>query len=163
MNEELYSDLALEQTASSKFGLKLEIDHVIAREIPVGRSARASVFLTTKKQLYALVDGETNLLLADIKKIINRMGLKAELYLPPKGQPTYFDDVALEKFTEVFPYRHNPTTEDLIYYRTLAPYKPALVQIMEVKNGEIYQYDTDSHGGWRPVAKFAYRRILTSR
>jgi hypothetical protein len=34
--------------------------------------------------------------------------------------------------------------------------------ISEVKNGEIYQYDADARGGWRPHAKFAYRRIKTS-
>lgn len=51
---------------------------------------------------------------------------------------------------------------DIIFYRTLAPYNPALVLISEVKNGEIYKYDSDTSGSWRVAAKFAYRRIKTS-
>lgn len=35
--------------------------------------------------------------------------------------------------------------DDIIYYRTLDPYNPALVLISEVKNGEIYQFDTGSN------------------
>ena len=162
MEHEIYDDVAIERTAKDKFGLVLDIDHVIVRGIPVSHVATATLFLTTKKQLYAYVDGQTRLYLADVKKIISRMGLTAELYLPPKGQPQYFDVIAAEKFKSVFPGRSNPSEQDLLYYRTLAPYQPALVQILEVKDGVVYQYDTDSHDGWRPAAKFAYRRIRTS-
>ena len=63
---------------------------------------------------------------------------------------------------EVFPGRHVITDEDIIFYKTLAPYNPALVMISEVKNGEIYQFDADARDGWRVGAKFAYRRIRTS-
>ena len=48
---------------------------------------------------------------------------------------------------------------DLLYYRTLAPYNPALGIIYEVKNGEIYQFDPDARGGWRVGARFRYKRI----
>lgn len=89
------------------------------------------------------------------------MGLAAELYLPPKGQPHYFDDIGRAKFAQVFPGRSNPGPADLQYYRTLAPYNPALVQIAEVKTGEIKQFDTDAKGQWRTATKFAYRRIKT--
>jgi hypothetical protein len=34
--------------------------------------------------------------------------------------------------------------------------------ISEVKDGHVYQYDSDTRGGWRVAAKFAYRRIKTS-
>src|SRR5690606_32244647 len=104
----------------------------------------------------------SKLLLGDVKKIVSRMGLKAELYLPPKGQPDYFDYVGEQKFKEVFPSRTHINKDDLIFYRTLTPYNPALVQIQEIKNGEILKYDTDSASGWRVAAKFAYRRIKTS-
>ena len=87
------------------------------------------------------------------------MGLVAELYLPPKGQPAYFDDIGRDKFKRCFPGRSNPADSDLIYYRTLAPYNPALVQISEVKNGEVKQFDTDAKTNWRVATKFAYRRI----
>ena len=67
------------------------------------------------------------------------MGMRAELFLPPKGQPRYFEDIGKRKFREVFPGRRHVTDEDLHFYKTLAPYNPALVLISEVENGEIYQ------------------------
>ena len=82
--------------------------------------------------------------------------------MPPKGQPNYFDEIGKQKFRAVFPGRHNPSLDDIRYYRTLAPYNPALIQIHEVKNGEVYQFDTDASGNWRVGARFAYRRIKTS-
>ena len=62
----------------------------------------------------------------------------------------------------VFPGKSVITANDLVYYRTLAPYNPALVQVQEVLTGEIKQFDTDAAGDWRVAAKFAYRRIKTS-
>lgn len=162
MNPEIYDDMALEQNIKTHFGLPANVQQVIARAIPVSRTARASVFLTEKKELMVYIDAQARLTLGDVKKFISRMGLSSELYLPPKSQPTYFDDVAKSKFKATFPGRNNPSDTDLIYYRTLAPYQPALVQIHAVKNGEIYQFDTDSNSGWRLATKFAYRRIRTS-
>lgn len=162
MNESVYDDMALEQIAKTRFGMTIDIDHVIVRNIPVSRVATATLLLTTKKQLILYVTGTSKLLLGDVKKIVSRMGLTAELYLPPKGQPHYFDDIGREKFKKVFPGRSNPTSSDLQYYRTLAPYNPALVQISEIRTGEIKQFDTDAKGEWRVVSRFAYRRIKTS-
>ncbi len=162
MNGEIYDDMAIEQSAKQLFGMTLEIDQVIVRHVPVSRTVTATVFLTTKKQLYAYIDGQSRLTLGDVRKIITRMGMVAEFFVPPKGQPQYFDTIAREKFRAVFPARSHPSTDDLRYYQTLAPYQPALVQILEIKNGEIYQFDTDSRSDWRVSAKFAYRRIKTS-
>lgn len=162
MSEEIYDDIALEQTAKERFGLSIDIDKVIVRGVSVSHTAEATVFLTTKKQLFVYIKAHSKQQLGDVKKIVTRMGLKAELYLPPKGEPTYFDDIGRNKFREVFPGRGHITSQDLIFYRTLAPYNPALVQIHEVVNGEIKQFDTDSSSGWRVAARFAYRRIKTS-
>ena len=162
MTDEIYDDMALERIAKDRFGLDMTISQVIVRNVEVSRTGTATVFLTTKKQLIVFVQGHSKLLLGDVKKIITRMGLKAELYFPPKGQPDYFDAVGREKFREVFPGRGHISDEDIIFYRTLTPYNPALVLISEVKQGEIYQYDSDARGDWRVAAKFAYRRIKTS-
>lgn len=162
MREEIYDDMAIERTAKSRFGVDIEIGQIIARDISVSRTAAATVFLTKKKQLMVYIHADSRLLLSDMKKMVARMGFKAELYFPPKGQPDYFDVVGREKFREVFPGRDHISNDDLIFYRTLAPYNPALVLISEVKNGEIYKYDSDAHGSWRLAAKFAYRRIKTS-
>lgn len=162
MTDEIYDDLAIERIAKERFGLDVDIRQVILREADVSRTATATVFLTTKKQLFVYVSGHSKLLLGDVKKIVSRMGLKAELYFPPKGQPEYFDMIGRERFRSVFPGRGHISDEDIIFYRTLAPYNPGLVLISEVKNGEIYQYDSDARGGWRVAARFAYRRIKTS-
>jgi len=162
MRDEIYDDMALERICKERFGVDAEISQVILRGVDVSRSASATVFLTKKKQLMVFVDGHSRLLLGDVKKIVARMGLKAELFFPPKGQPDYFDAIGREKFREVFPGRGHISDEDIIFYRTLAPYNPGLVLISEVKNGEIYKYDSDANNNWRLAAKFAYRRIKTS-
>lgn len=162
MNDQMYDDVALEREIKERFGVPLEVESVIARRMPVGRSLEATLFLTTKKQLYFFVDGQAPLLFSDVKKIVSRAGLVSEQYLPPKGRPNYFDEVGTAKFQEIFPGRKTVNAEDIAFYRTLAPYSPALVAIREVKNGVIYQFDSDARGGWRPSVKFSYRRILTS-
>jgi len=162
MNEQVYDDFALEKIAKAQFGTDIDIDAVIVRRIAVSRTAEATLFLTKKKQLFLYVTSQSKLLLADVQKVVSHMGLKAELYLPPKGRPHYFDEVGTQKFREIFPGRSNISTTDIAFYRTLTPYSPALILINEVKNGQIFQYDSDSTGSWRPAAKFTYRRIKTS-
>lgn len=163
MNPEIFDDIAIEKIAGSQFGIALDIENVIARQIPVGASATATVFLTRKKQLYAYITAKSSkMVLADVRKLVARMGLKPAIFIPPKGRPNYFDEVGREHFKMVFPGRTHITSDDLTYYRTLAPYNPALVQIAEVPDGWIRQYDSDARGSWRPSVKFAYRRISTS-
>lgn len=162
MTDEIYDDLALERIAKERFGLDIDIGQVILRNADVSRTAGATVFLSSKKQLFVYVSGRSRLTLGDMRKIVVRMGLRPELFLPPVGNPDYFDVIARDKFKQVFPGRSHINDEELRYYRTLAPYNPALVLISEVKNGEIYRYDSDSKSGWRLAARFAYRRIRTS-
>lgn len=162
MNGAVLDDIRLEQIAKEHFGLNIEISKVILREVPTSRTSEATVFLTKKKQLLVFISGRSRLLLSDVKKMVTRMGLKAELYFPPKNHKDYFNDIGREKFREVFPGRGDVKDEDIIFYRTLAPYNPALVLIEEVKNGEIFGYDSDARSDWRVAAKFAYRRIKTS-
>lgn len=162
MIQATYDDVALERLVKDRFGLDVDIDAVILRRADVSRTATATVFLTKKKQLLTYFDANSPMLLADVKKLVTRMGMRAELFFPPKGQPHYFDDIATDKFRAVFPGLKIVSSDDLTYYRTLAPYNPALVLISEVKNGEIYQFDPDARGEWRVGARFHYRRIRTS-
>ncbi len=162
MNDSIYDDIAIEKNAKEQFGVRFEIDKVIARALPVSHTATATVILTTKKQLFVYITARSKQTLGDVKKIVTRMGLKPELFVPPKDTVDYFDEIGRARFKEVFPARRNPSAEDIIFYRTLAPYNPALVQIHEVIDGEIKQFDTDVSSGWRVAAKFTYRRIKTS-
>jgi len=162
MTNEIYDDVALERVIADKFGVHTEVESVIARRIPLGSAAHATLFLSNKKQLYCYIDGPARLVLGDINKLAARIGIKPELLFPPKGQAHYFDEIGLEKFKQVFPGRKDVSPRDLIFYRTLAPYCPALILVSEVKGGVIYCADSDAATGWRPAAKFAYRRIKTS-
>jgi len=162
MNDQVYDDFALEKNMKAQFGVSAEVDSVIARRFPVSRTAEATLFLTKKKQLFLYVTSQSKLLLSDVQKIVSRVGLKAELYMPPKGRPNYFDEVGTAKFREIFPGRSSISQEDIGFYRTLTPYSPALILISEVKTGIISQYDSDSSGEWRQKTKFTYRRIKTS-
>lgn len=162
MNNEIYDDLAIEREIQERFGVHADIAQVIARGLPVSRTATATVFLTGKKQLYAYIKGQSKLTLGDVTKAVKRMGLVAELYLPPKNQPEYFESLAVERMRRVFPGRRDFSEEDLRFYRTLAPYNPALLVVHEIVGGQINQYDSDASGDWRPAVKFAYRRIKTS-
>lgn len=162
MNNEIYDDFAIEKIAKDKFGLKVDIKQVISRSLAVSHTSEATVFLTTKNQLFVLISGEAHLLLRDIQKIVIRMGLKAELYLPPKGEPDYFDSIGREKFKAIFPGKKIISSQDIVFYRTLTPYNPALVQVTEVRDGVIRQFDNDSPTKWRAATEFTYRRIRTS-
>jgi len=161
-NKMMYDELALERSIKEQFGVDGDMNHIIVYRVPVSPIADATLFLTSKKQLFLFISGQSKLLFGDIKKIISRMGLRAETYFPPKGRPDYFNQVGRTKFYDVFPGRKNISDQELIYYRTLAPYNPALVLIDEIKDGHVYQYDSDSTTGWRVATRFAYRRMKTS-
>ena len=162
MNDQLYEDVALEREIRTQFGVHGDIDSVVARRFPVGRSLEATLYLTPKKHLMLYIHAEAPLILSDVRKIVSRAGLQAEIYYPPKGRPQYFEEIGMQKFNEVFPGRKAVSDHDIAFYKTLAPYSPALVMIREVKNGTIYQFDSDARGSWRPHSKFSYRRITTS-
>ena len=158
----MYDELALERIVKDRFGVEAEVRQLIVLKVPVSRTSNASLFLTDKKQLYLFITAQSKLVLGDVVKIVSRMGLKADVFIPPKGRPGYFNEVATEKYQDVFPGRKNNGDEDLRFYRSLAPYNPALVLISEIKDGHVYQFDSDSNTNWRVSAKFTYRRIKTS-
>lgn len=163
MNDAIYDDIALEELVKEHFGKQIDIKQVVARDIPTSHTTKASVFLTDKNQLYTLIAGRAPLTLGDVRKMIKRMGLVAEAYLPPRHDPHYFDKIAEAKFKETFPGRAlTDNDQDLMFYRLLVPYNPALVLINEVSDGVIRQFDASDSTNWRLAAKLMYRRIKTS-
>jgi len=157
----LLDEVNLQKLVQATFGLRVEIKSVVAK-VPAGAGTLATVFLSDKGLLFTLIVARGGQNLGDVKKILTRMNLKPEQFLPPHADAQYFDRIAEKKFQEVFPSRKATNDADLAFYRTLVPYNPALVQIAEVTNGVIKQYDSDAATHWRPGAKFAYRRIKTS-
>ena len=161
-SDQLVDSLVLERAANELFGMPIEVDAIVAQRLDCGQNAQATFFLSKKRQLYCYIEGPAHLTLGDIKKMATRMGVRVEMFVPPRGRPMYFDDVARRKFVAIYPGRRDIQPDDLRYYRTLAPYCPALLIINEVKNDMIYCADHDARTGWRPAVKLAYRRILTS-
>ena len=161
MNTTTYDVLALEEIAKDKFDFPIEIQSIILPMSDVSRTAQATVVLDRTGELLAYITARAIMTLGDVKRLVRRMGLRPERFVPPKHQPNYFDDVATEKFQAVFPGMNVTSPDDLIYYRTLVPYNPALVVISEVKRGEIYQFDPDARGGYRVGARLHYKRSET--
>ncbi len=157
--DRLYDTVALEKIAAEQFDKPLVVSEIIVSRQPVGRLLRVTVFKTDKNQLFAYFEGETKVILGDIKKIMSYMGLSADKYLPPAGKPDYFVDIATEHFRQVFPGRRPQSEQELSYYQTLAPYNPALVQIKKIKNGLIRVYDADVKSGWRNYKRYNYNKI----
>lgn len=155
----IFDEINLEKFIAANFGVELVIKTTIVARIPVGISATASVILTDKSQVFALIASQTPMSLGDVRKIARRMNLIVVEFLPPRAQKDYFKSVAARKFNEIFPGRKTVSDEDLAYYKTLVPYNPALVLIGEIRDGKIRQYDRDAVGDWRPAAKFSYKRI----
>ena len=142
----------LEALISEAFDVDVSVKRFILPLADVGRTAQATVFMASNNQLLLYLRASSNMTLADVKKIAVRMGLRLDEFYPPKYQPDYFDILGRQKFQE-------QSEEDLIFYRTLAPYNPALAVVSEIKNGEIHQFDPDVHGEWRVGARFAYRKV----
>jgi hypothetical protein len=159
MNEEIYSDLAIERTCKNKFGLSVDIVEVVVRAVPVGITAQATLFKTATGQMLLYITSQATQLLDDVNKIVSRMNLEAEQFLPPNSETDYFERIGRDKFKAMFPGKPIASPEDLRYYRNLAPYNPALVRIAKVK-GEVRAYDPQSRT-WHKAKQYAYNKIKT--
>ena len=85
MKPEMYEDLAAEEIIRDQFAVNMTISKTLLSNIPVSHTMEATVLLNDKSQLYVLINGRSRLKFGDVRKIIARMGLKAEHYLPPQG------------------------------------------------------------------------------
>ena len=155
----MYDELAVERKIQQNFSIIIDINKMITFEAPASPTLRTTIFLTKKKQLYAYIEGRSSATLGDVRKVVSNMGMVAEAYLPPSGDADYFDDIATKHYQKTFPGRKPSNPDDLRYYRTLAPYLPALVLIREVKEGVIKRYDSDSSTKWRPLTQLSYKKI----
>lgn len=162
MIDDAVRDMAIEEIVQKQFGLQVAVKQMIAREIPVSRTATVTIFLTPKHQVFALFQATAAMTLGDVGAMAKRMSLTISEYIPPHHDTTYFQTVAKEKFLHVYPGRRVIQDDELRFYKKLVPYNPALLLVEEVKNDVIMQYDSDASGGWRPSVRFAYRRIRTS-
>lgn len=161
MNDEIASDIAIEELIKSQFGLQVDIKQMVARDIPVSHTATANVFMTPKHQVFALIQARSPLTLGEVRKMAKKMNLEVETYLAPGHDEGYFNRIAREKFRQVFPGRHSIDDNELHYYRTLVPYNPALLRVGAINGGVIKQFDSHDSSEWRVAVKFAYKQITT--
>lgn len=154
-----YSDKNLEEFIRKHFAVDLRFEEVVARDIPVSYSVEATVFKDRGGRMFAFISGESRLTLGDIQKFVSKMNLRAAEYFPPNGEAEYFVDRARLQFLEVFPGRKSVSEEELRYYKTRIQYNPALVEIAEVKEGELKGFNADSVGTWRVVKRISYKKL----
>jgi hypothetical protein len=143
-----------EKDCKDYFGVDLRIKYIILNDAPTSKNSHTTVFRTDHDAIYALCSSDSPLILADIKTIIRLMGMKAELFLPPYADSSYFFNFGQKAFLDIFPGRKAGSDQELSYYKTLAPYSPALVRISEV-NGEIRRYDKIWQE-WQSAIRFSY-------
>ena len=148
---------ATQHAIEAAFAQKLRISEVIARDLPVGFAATATVFKTSPNMLYVLVHSQSPMVLADVRKIVRSMNMDPEDYEPPHGDAEYFNRIGIARFKEMFPGKHIMSDDDTRYYRTLAPYNPALVRIARVK-GDIRGFHIETKT-WRKVKDYAFSKI----
>ncbi|MDR0887533.1 MAG: hypothetical protein LBM97_02500 [Candidatus Nomurabacteria bacterium] len=151
----------LSQLLNIHFGFRRPIEKVILQNVYVGSMANATLFFDAKGYLLLFIASKTRLKLAEVQKIVSRMGMKARIFLPPMGDTAYFNTIAREKFAMTFPGKKIVHADDLAYYRTLVPYNPALVVIGEVKNGVVKVFDSESPTGWRDAVNLSYNYSKT--
>ncbi|HSE61661.1 MAG TPA: hypothetical protein VLA88_05200 [Candidatus Saccharimonadales bacterium] len=159
MREEIFDDIAIEKAGQEKFGLTLDIAEVVVRGVQTGIASKATVFKTTNGQVWLYIVSHSTQLFDDVQKIVNRMNVEAELYVPPHGETDYFNRIGREKFKVMFPGKPVRSEEDLRYYKKLALYNPALIRLSKIK-GEVRAYDPQGKG-WHKVKDYAYSKIKT--
>lgn len=159
MNEEIFSDLAIEKVCKNRFGLNVDIAEVIVRGVPTGIANHATIFKTTQGHVMLYITSQGTQLLDDVLKMVHRMQCEADKYYPPFAEADYFERIGRAKFRAMFPGKAIRSDEDLRYYRNLAPYNPALVRLTKVK-GEIRAYDLQGKV-WRKAKEYSYSKIRT--
>ena len=155
-----YSDNNLVEFIQKHFAVDLTLEEVIARDLPVSYSAEAFIFRSKNRKIYAFLSGEAKLTLGDISKFLSKMNLKPAHFFPPNGFENYFSEHARVQFLQIFPARSHILEEELRFYKSRVAYNPALIEIAEIKNGEIKCFNADSIGSWRVVKRMNYKKIL---
>lgn len=127
---------------------------MIVRRMPAGPAIWANVFLGGDKTVYVFIEGTKTMTMGDVKRIVGRMGMRADRFFAPYAEENYFNSRAEVKFKEIFPGKPIIGESDLMHYKSLVAYSPALVSILEIPDGKINQYDNDAAGGWRTHVRF---------
>jgi hypothetical protein len=157
MNDDIYTDIAIEESITKEFLIKLDIDRMFARGIKTAANAEASVFKAKGGAVYAYITGPEKQTAGEVHKMAHAIGLEYSEMVPPAGVEDYFVAQATRRFKEVYPGRRDINDEDLRYYKTLVPYPIALLKVTKIK-GEIRAFDPESQS-WKVVKQMSYSQI----
>lgn len=147
----------VERLCKQQFGVNLHVREIVFDDVKAGKNSYVTIFQADKHTLYALLESDDPLTLFDVKSIMKSMGIEADDYLPPQGDQTYFMRHGHEVFLKAYPGRKTETDQERMYYRTLSPYRPALVRIAKI-SGEVRQYNTSSPR-WQKSDDYSYVRM----
>jgi len=145
------------KTCRDHFNVSLPIKEVLFDDIETGPNSYCVLFRTQKNDIYALFQSTSKQTFADVKRAAKAMGLNVEGYFAPYGDRSHFTRYGFAAFQDAYPGRNSWTAQEARYYKTLAPYAPALVRVSRV-NGEIRRFNShDSH--WHKVFDFKYAKM----
>ena len=150
-----YETTRIQNICKNYFGVNLNINDIILDSIPSSKSSNMTLFKTNDDTIYALCLSEKPLTLADIKNIISSMGIKADSFLPPNADQDYFSRYGQQIFQSVFPGHKQGTDQDISFYKTLAPYSPALIKVSRI-NGIIRKYNNNWQQ-WQNALELSYQ------
>lgn len=154
---ELTQKLHIERLCKNHFDVELYVDSIIASDIEMVQDDSYATLFMANGTMYTLCETSKPVTLQDIKSQIKSMGMEADFYYPPAKDMNYFSRYGKVAFSSIFPGRPVATEEETLFYQTLAPYSPALVQIREVK-GEIRRFNMRGNT-WQAMKNFSYSRI----
>lgn len=154
---ELAEKMRIKRLCKENFGVDLRINTIVASDVEMTQDDSYTTIFNTNGAMYALCETNEPTTLRDIKSQIRLMGLDAEYYYPPAHDANYFERYGKNAFLSVFPGREIATESDIDFYKTLAPYSPALVRIRKV-NGRIRRFNKPGNM-WQTTMDLSYSRI----
>lgn len=150
-----YEAARIDNICKNYFGVNLGVTEIILDSAPSSQNSNTTLFKTANGTIYALCLSEKHLTLADVKVIIRQMGIQADSFLPPNADPDYFNRHGQRIFKSVFPAHRDGNADDISFYKTLAPYSPALVKVSKI-NGLVRKYNTNWRQ-WQAALELSYQ------
>lgn len=139
------------------FGITKSIK-IVADNMPISRSAQATLFFS-EDLFYVLIESQAKINFGQVKKILNKANIVPHKFLMPIDKPNYLSEQATELFCQTYPGMKPQQELDLIYFKTLVAYTPALIEIKHIKQGKVLCFDEDSREKWRLALKINYTKL----
>lgn len=130
----------LETLCLERFGKPIIVQTILFDDMPASPSAAMTVFSSSDRIIYAVVESSDSLRLGDVKKLLKNAGFEPGSYIAPYGYKNYFRQQARKIYAQVYPARGSWSDDEELYYHMLVPYSPALVRLRGV-SGPIRRYN----------------------